>query len=655
MTRTNRVLTALDVQKDQWVTLPSADIVSIPAPFARHFRLLLNRATTTLHAPFEAKDGQRIVIRIEQDGTGSRTLTLGPGWTTVGTAPIASTAGAATYLDGYYDRRNARWEVRGVPNLTATYDPAGTAAAALAARTIATTAPITGGGDLSANRTIAISDLVGDTGSGGTKGAVPAPAAGDAAAGKFLSANGAWAVPAGGGGGLADAYQQITDGTTTATASAADVVKFRSANSLLTVAVGSNDATHGDNVLFTVNQGTFDHGTIAGLADDDHTQYHNDTRGDLRYQPLDTDLTAIAALVSAANKVAYATGAGTWAVADFSAAGRALVDDADASAQRTTLGLGGAAVLSVGTSAGTVAAGDHNHTGVYDAAGSAAAAQSASQPLDTDLTAIAALTSAADKGLQSTGVGTWALFDLTAAGKALLDDANAAAQRTTLGLGTAAVAASGDFAAASHAHAASAITSGTVDTARLGSGTASSANYLRGDQAWVALPVDSPLVYLNTSVPAGNTVANTDVETTFDSQYAITGNTLAAGDLIRLTARGVYSTDAAAPTLIIQIKLEGTTLTATHAVTLTAGLANMAWSLDATIAVFTIGATGTVDTQATLTLATSTTAATPVMVGKTATSTVDTTGTLTAKVTAKWSAADADNSITLRQLGVEIL
>lgn len=56
------------------------------------------------------------------------------------------------------------------------------------------------------------------------------------------------------------------------------------------------------------------------------------------------------------------------------------------------------------------------------------------QPLDTDLSAIAALTSAADKGLQATGAGTWALYDLTAAGKALLDDADAAAQRTTLGI-----------------------------------------------------------------------------------------------------------------------------------------------------------------------------------------------------------------------------
>lgn len=54
-------------------------------------------------------------------------------------------------------------------------------------------------------------------------------------------------------------------------------------------------------------------------------------------QPLDTDLTAIAALTSAADKLPYATGAGTWALATFTAAGRALVDDADIAAQRTTL------------------------------------------------------------------------------------------------------------------------------------------------------------------------------------------------------------------------------------------------------------------------------------------------------------------------------
>lgn len=41
--------------------------------------------------------------------------------------------------------------------------------------------------------------LVGDSGSGGTKGLVPAPAAGDTAAGKFLKADGTFAIPAGTG------------------------------------------------------------------------------------------------------------------------------------------------------------------------------------------------------------------------------------------------------------------------------------------------------------------------------------------------------------------------------------------------------------------------------------------------------------------------
>lgn len=54
-------------------------------------------------------------------------------------------------------------------------------------------------------------------------------------------------------------------------------------------------------------------------------------------QPLDADLTAIAALVSAADKVPYATGSGTWALATVTSFARSLLDDADAATARTTL------------------------------------------------------------------------------------------------------------------------------------------------------------------------------------------------------------------------------------------------------------------------------------------------------------------------------
>ena len=59
--------------------------------------------------------------------------------------------------------------------------------------------------------TAALDAVVGDSGSGGTKGLVPAPGAGDTAAGKFLKANGLWDIPSGSGSGDVVGPASVTD------------------------------------------------------------------------------------------------------------------------------------------------------------------------------------------------------------------------------------------------------------------------------------------------------------------------------------------------------------------------------------------------------------------------------------------------------------
>ena len=104
-----------------------------------------------------------------------------------------------------------------IPDVSATYQPLDSDLTAIAALSPSNDDVIQRKTGAWTNRTMTqltadLAGMVGDSGSGGTKGLVPAPAAGDAAAGKFLKADGTWATA---GGGLTIGTTTITSGTNT--------------------------------------------------------------------------------------------------------------------------------------------------------------------------------------------------------------------------------------------------------------------------------------------------------------------------------------------------------------------------------------------------------------------------------------------------------
>jgi hypothetical protein len=167
------------------------------------------------------------------------------------------------------------------------------------------------------------------------------------------------------------------------------------------------------------------------------------------------------------------------------------------------------------------------------------------------------------------------------------------------------------------------------------------------------------LVSISSVVSSSTTtsaVANTTAETNFSQNYSLPANSFQAGEVVRVTARGIYSTTGAAPTLTLNVKFGSTVLATTAAQATNANLTNLGWEIRFDAICLVTGAAGSVEAQGMFTRALSgNTTVEHWDMENTAPIAVDTTGAQTVQVSAQWSAANASNTISLRQLIVEEL
>lgn len=168
-------------------------------------------------------------------------------------------------------------------------------------------------------------------------------------------------------------------------------------------------------------------------------------------QAYDAELAAIAGLTSAADRLPYFTGLGTAALATFTAAGRALIDDADTAAQRTTLGLAIGtnvqawdadldAIAAISSTSGLLRKTAAN-TWSLDTTSYLATSTIGStvQAYDATLQSISALGTVADRIPYTTATDVWAETTLTSFARTLLAGSSAAAMLATLTIANASI------------------------------------------------------------------------------------------------------------------------------------------------------------------------------------------------------------------------
>ncbi len=289
----------------------------------------------------------------------------------------------------------------------------------------------------------------------------------------------------------------ITDGGTGAS-TAADARTNLGLGSIATQNANTVAIT-GGSIAGITDLAIADGGTGASTAADARNNLGLEIGADV--QAWDVALEAISGVSPAANTLAYFDSANTAASTSLSAFGRSLIDDTDAASARSTLGLGSAATANATIANGSVVSGANtgdqtivlsgdatgsgtsgitvalSNTGVtpgtytsvtVDAKGRVTTASNPVAPIalggtgaanaaaardnlgleigadvqawDIALDAISSITPSTDRIPYFTGSTTAAAATLTAFGRSLIDDADAQAARSTLGLGSAATA-----------------------------------------------------------------------------------------------------------------------------------------------------------------------------------------------------------------------
>lgn len=171
--------------------------------------------------------------------------------------------------------------------------------------------------------------------------------------------------------------------------------------------------------------------------------------------------------------------------------------------------------------------------------------------------------------------------------------------------------------------------------------------------------VNLPLECSNTS--ANTAITNTTTETYFSTNCKVPANYLTAGMTIQVGYRGIFSA-LVTDTITLKIKAcqvsgcaSGTVVQlGTNTALAPGALSNQGWLMDSTTVIYTIGSSGTMDTQGYTAFQTAATAITFDPMVNTATATVNTTVDEYISVSGTWSAASASDTISARNIRIII-